>query len=249
MTDIIDTAPSEHVYTTATRDQDALASEIGRSNCPGGGAGFAVCTPNYQLPVWDRPVPRPETSRPAPAVWLLGAHGGAGTSTLARVLAPAAECDGRWPAPFPAESPFVILIARETVPGLVKAQDLLRQHAAGLAGSSRVLGLVTVADRPTGRMPTAVRQTRDIAAALVEHAWRLGWIESYPRTADLAHLPAWSPRDPAPTDKNARHNEPPREVVTLGVAIQDALRTSSFEYPTRQNRFEKGHNDVDARCD
>ena len=151
--------------------------------------GFAVNPPTYRLPVWERPVPHAESDAPAPAVWLLGAHGGAGVSTLARVLAPAADCRRRWPGRFAGESPFVIVVARETVPGLCRALELLRQHAAGLAGPCTLLGLLTVADRPAHRMPAPVRQTRRLAEALVTHEWRMGWIEQYPLTARVDLLP------------------------------------------------------------
>ncbi|MCX5042505.1 hypothetical protein OG921_04875 [Aldersonia sp. NBC_00410] len=192
------------------------------------GAGFAVRAPQFRLPVWDRPVPHGQHR--SPAVWLLGAHGGAGVSTLAHVLAPAGEAGGRWPAHYPEESPFVILVARETVPGLLRAHGLLRQHAAGLAGPARVLGLVTVADRP-GRIPAAVRQTRDLAAGLVEHAWRVAWIEQYPLTHDVTTLPVWSPLDPPPVKPAPKHTPVvPREVTALGAAIHDALRTA-LDFP------------------
>ncbi|WP_245722057.1 hypothetical protein [Nocardia crassostreae] len=119
-------------------------------------AGVVPPPESRRAPIWDRPVPG---GGRAPLVWLLGVHGGAGASTLAHVLAPAADAYRRWPGGFERESPFVVLIARETIAGLTRAHDLLRQHHAGLAGPCEVLGLVTVAARP-GRNPALPRRCR-----------------------------------------------------------------------------------------
>ena len=57
---------------------------------------LAVPTETDRAPVWDTAV-APSGGR-APAMWLLGAHGGAGVSTLEAMWAPAASSRRGWPA-------------------------------------------------------------------------------------------------------------------------------------------------------
>lgn len=113
-----------------------------------------------------------------PLFWLLGAHGGAGVSTLAWMWSDAADCGRAWPAPIAVESKFVVLVALETVTGLAAADALLRQHHAELAGGCRVLGLVTVAARP-GRMSTVIRRDLALYGALTDNIWRVRWHEEF----------------------------------------------------------------------
>lgn len=208
----------------ATIASDVVPGRRIRPSSVRNASGIAIRVPDFQLPVWDTEIPILDPVGRRPAVWLLRAHGGAGVSTLERVLAPAGDCFGRWPGCVGDESPFVVVVARETVPGLIKAQDLLRAHAAGLAGPSQLLGLITVADRPGRRPPAAIRRTRELTAELTEHAWRLGWIEDFPLTADLGSLPSWSPLDPPPAKP-----EPggvPAAVTELGTGLHTTLRSA-----------------------
>lgn len=186
----------------------------------GGGRGVIAPPLAQRAPVWDTVIPWPPTSGTegrAPLVWLLGAHGGAGVTTLARVLAPAADCWRRWPAPRPEESPYVAVVARETAIGLAAADALLRQHHAGLAGASAVVGLVTVAARP-GRVPAAIRRDRQLYAALVPHVWRIGWHEAWMTTThDM--LPVWDPTDPTAPGHRDELATAPADVAALGRAL------------------------------
>ncbi|WP_216897341.1 hypothetical protein [Nocardia alni] len=177
------------------------------------------------LPVWDRPVPH--TGGRAPLVWLLGAHGGAGVSTLEQVLALAADAQGRWPGAFDNESPFVAVVARETVDGLGRAHELLRQHHGGQAGRCQVLGLITCADRP-GRVPPEIRRYRRVIDELVppEGRWRMRWQSAWPLTP-RADLPVWTPASPHPT----RGSDPLAAVRELGHQVLGAVAaavTGSF---------------------
>ncbi len=127
--------------------------------------------------IWNGPCRASTAAGGVPRYWLLGAHGGAGVSTLAWLLPHAADCCRCWPVPIPSETPFMVLVARETVSGLAAADALLRQHHAGLAGDSRIVGMVTIAARP-GRTPTVIRRDLRLYSALVERWWRIGWHES-----------------------------------------------------------------------
>ncbi|MVU77812.1 hypothetical protein GPX89_11220 [Nocardia sp. ET3-3] len=190
-----------------------------------GAAGVVPPPESRRAPIWDRPVPG---GGRAPLVWLLGVHGGAGTTTLAHVLAPAADSYRRWPGVFDRESPFVVLVARETIPGLTRAHDLLRQHHAGLAGPSEVLGLITVAARP-GRIPAEIRRYRDVVGSLAGQVWQLPWHEEW-TLVEAEKLPVWSPGDPVPQQRK-RKSDPLEEITTevreLGssilAAVQDAM--------------------------
>lgn len=150
----------------------------------------AVVAPpiDRRAPIWDGPCPIGPDTVGAPKFWLLGSHGGAGVSTLARLWPGASDCGRRWPRPMGGETPFVVLVARETVSGLASADALLRQHCAGLAGDSRVVGLVSVAARP-GRTPTTIRRDLALYSGLVERSWRIGWYEPFTQRPMPALVP------------------------------------------------------------
>ncbi|MBB5915751.1 hypothetical protein BJY24_004663 [Nocardia transvalensis] len=192
------------------------------ADAPAGAAGVVAPPESRRAPVWDRPVPG---AGRAPLVWLLGVHGGAGASTLAHVLAPAADSHRRWPGVLDRESPFVVLVARETIAGLARAHDLLRQHRAGLAGPSEVLGLITVAARP-GRMPAEIRRYRDVVGSLAGRVWQVSWYEEW-TLVEPDQLPVWSPSDPPPQQKKRKLDplqEVPHGVDELGASIVDVIR-------------------------
>lgn len=211
--------------TAAMRDH-RKASESGherdQAHLPAGSAGVVAPPENRRAPIWERPVPG---AGRAPLVWLLGVHGGAGASTLAHVLAPAADSHRRWPGCFERESPFVVLVARETISGLARAHDLLRQHRAGLAGSCEVLGMVTVAARP-GRIPVEIRRYRDVVGSLAGAVWQLPWYEEW-TLVEPDQLPVWSPGDPPPQQRKRKVDvlaAIPHEVDQLGAGIVGLIR-------------------------
>ncbi|MBF6416879.1 hypothetical protein [Nocardia cyriacigeorgica] len=186
-------------------------------------AGVIAPPESRRAPIWDRPVPG---AGRAPLVWLLGVHGGAGASSLAHVLAPAADSGRRWPGVFDRESPFVVLVCRETIAGLTRAHDLLRQHHAGFAGPSEVLGLITVAARP-GRMPAEIRRYREVVGSLAGRMWQVPWYEEW-TLVEPEKLPVWAPGVEPPLKKRRIDplDEVPLEVRDLGAEIVAAARES-----------------------
>lgn len=186
-------------------------------------AGVVAPPESLRAPIWQRPVPG--VGR-APLVWLLGVHGGSGATTLAHVLAPAADARGRWPGVFDRESPYVVLVARETISGLTRAHDLLRQHHAGFAGPTEVLGLITVAARP-GRMAPEIRRYRDVVGSLAGHVWQVPWFEEW-TLVESEVLPVWSPGDGVATRKRRMDplDEVPVEIGELGVDLVATIRAS-----------------------
>ncbi|WP_433656072.1 DUF6668 family protein [Nocardia sp. CA-128927] len=189
-------------------------------------AGVVAPPESRRAPIWDRPVPG--VGR-APLVWLLGVHGGAGASSLAHVLAPAADSGRRWPGVYDRESPFVVLVARETIAGLTRAHDLLRQHHSGFAGSCEVLGLITVAARP-GRLPAEIRRYRDVVGSLAGQLWQVPWYEEW-TLVEPEKLPVWAPGDTLPAKKRKIDplEEVPLDVRELGADIVAAARTALEE--------------------
>lgn len=124
----------------------------------------------------------------------------------------------------------MVVIARETAVGLAAADALMRQHRAGLAGASHLVGLVTVAARP-GRVPAGIRRDRDLYSGLADHLWRVGWHEAWMQ-ARHTDLPTWRPGDPEPA-RSVRDDEldtAPPDIRTLGhelVAVITDLHTHS----------------------
>ena len=112
------------------------------------------------------------------AVWWLGAHGGAGESTLEELFSGSRAAGHAWPLAPAGESPAsVVLLARTHAHGLRAAQRATREWAAGEV-RVRLLGLLLIADAP-GRLPHALRQLADLIAGGVGAVWSLPWVEAW----------------------------------------------------------------------
>ncbi|MFF7941622.1 hypothetical protein ACFZC5_18065 [Nocardia gamkensis] len=161
-----------------------------------------VAVPERLAPV--RETPLPTTGAHPPLFAVLGAHGGAGTSTLARWWAPAADTGLAWPAS-PATTQQVVVAARLCMPGLTAAADRLREWHAGLAPDGvHVIGLVLTAVRP-GRVPVVVRRYRSVVAELVEHIYEIAWHDEL-LSCELTDLAQYVPFDP-PSSRRSRLTE------------------------------------------
>ncbi|TDE88155.1 hypothetical protein EXU48_23835 [Occultella glacieicola] len=115
---------------------------------------------------------------PGPALWCVGTHGGAGESTVALALG-ARTTDRTWPQTPTGTAPArVILIARTSAYGLMKAQAAARQWAAGEAGTAQLLGLVLVADAP-GRLPRPLRELAQVISGGLPATWSMPWVEPW----------------------------------------------------------------------
>ncbi|GAA4784355.1 DUF6668 family protein [Streptomyces ziwulingensis] len=158
--------------------------------------------------IWIRgPVPVPEAASPPPPVpapdgtrrfsWV-GAHGGAGTTTLAEVYG-GQDRGRRWPGP--GELASVLLVARTHATGLAAAGRALeamnsRNSMTAMNAMNAPRALVLVADAP-GRLPRPLAQrVRLLEASVDVHrvpwvpAWRLGDLTGAPPrgTESLARL-------------------------------------------------------------
>lgn len=172
-----------------------------------------------RAPVWESRLSR-KAGEPAPVMWLLGAHGGAGVTTLESVWAPAADSRRGWPAA--EKAPFVVIVARMHATGLDAAHRLVMQHRAGAAGSCSLLGLVTVAAAP-GKPDVSLTRRRELVAAAAGADWHIGWLPELLST-DSAALATWSPGYTAPVARRlARPLSATEAVPTSFSGVGDEL--------------------------
>lgn len=181
-------------------------------------AGVVSPPAHRRAPSWAGPVPIGDRQ---PLVWLLGAHGGAGVSSLEHCLPFTADCGDRWPAVIGSETPLVVVVARETIAGISSAHDLLRQYCCGLAGPSTLLGLVTVAAR-SGRVQADIRRYRAVVAGLVEHEWRISWHNDWLVT-DTIDLPVWA----SGYGSGRRSSAMPKDINDFAEQLAAAVTTKS----------------------
>ena len=112
------------------------------------------------------------------AVWWLGAHGGAGESTLEELFSGSRAADHSWPLTGADLPPArVVLVARTHAHGLRAAQSAIREWAAGDV-HVLLLGLVLIADAP-GRLPHGLRRLAGLIGGGVPAVWWLPWIEAW----------------------------------------------------------------------
>lgn len=132
--------------------------------------GVAAPAPDQQLP--RRRLVRGELST---LVWWVGAHGGAGETSLERLLSGSRAGGHAWPiSPDPTAPAPAILIARTSYTGLTAAQQALRDWGSGSV-SVELLGLVLIADVP-GKLPKELRGLVDLIDGAAPGAtWLLPW--------------------------------------------------------------------------
>ncbi|MFN8185200.1 MAG: DUF6668 family protein [Candidatus Nanopelagicales bacterium] len=108
-------------------------------------------------------------------MWVVGAHGGAGESTLAGLVDTWLPAEHSWPqSTLPATC---VLTARTSAAGLLAAQAALRQWAAGDTPVA-LAGLVLLADAP-GRLPGPLRELAGLVAGGAPRCWSIPWIEQW----------------------------------------------------------------------
>ncbi|WP_428964161.1 DUF6668 family protein [Micromonospora fluostatini] len=133
------------------------------------------------------PAAPPRRSLSEEGVGWIAAHGGAGTTTLARLFG-GVDLGCRWPDAALAEPAAVMLVARTNAEGMramSRALNALREgrHPPGM----RLTGLVLLADAP-GRLPLALsRRIRVLRSVAPVH--RVPWIPSW----RLGQQPAKTP--------------------------------------------------------
>ncbi|MEW1920728.1 DUF6668 family protein [Pseudarthrobacter oxydans] len=121
------------------------------------------------------------------ALWVIGAHGGAGESRIADLL------DGRatghcWPILQDESKPRVLLVCRADMRGLTAARSALTQWASGAAPKVDLLGLTVLADAP-GKTPRPLRDFTTIVGGGAPRLWTLPWVEAW-RHGDTTAQPS-----------------------------------------------------------
>lgn len=121
------------------------------------------------------------------ALWITGAHGGAGESRIAVLLDGARVTDHCWPGLQDGSTPRVLLVCRADMRGLTAARSALTQWASGAAPKLDLLGLAVLADAP-GKTPKALRDFAAIVGGGAPRLWTLPWVEAW-RHGDTTTLP------------------------------------------------------------
>lgn len=111
-------------------------------------------------------------------LWVVGAHGGAGESTIAELDDAWVAASHAWPAVAPGGSTRVIIVARTSTRGLLAAKAVAKQWATGLVQGVDVLGLVLVVDAP-GRLPKPLRDLTKVVGGGYPRTWHVPWVESW----------------------------------------------------------------------
>ncbi len=114
----------------------------------------------------------------APSIWLVGAHGGAGETTLAMLSEDWMASEHAWPQPANVHGPACcVLVARTHTHGLLAAQRALQQWASG-GTAVELLGLALVADAP-GRLPAPLRDLAKVIGGGAPRVWHVPWVEAW----------------------------------------------------------------------
>jgi hypothetical protein len=112
------------------------------------------------------------------ALWITGAHGGAGESRIADLLPGARVTDHCWPVLQDGSAPRVLLVCRADIRGLTTARSALTQWVSGAAPELDLLGLAVLADAP-GKTPKALRDFAAIVGGGAPRLWTLPWVEAW----------------------------------------------------------------------
>lgn len=166
-------------------------------------------------------LPRPEDRFPvrvvpdatAGVVWWVGAHGGAGESTLEQLLEGSCAAGHAWPMHGSAGevSPCrAVVVARTNAGGLRAAQRVVAEWASGEVPVD-LIGLVLVADAP-GRLPRPLKDFVQLLAGGVPAVWHIPWVEAWRTThtvsAQTAPRPVRGVIDDLRTHQTTQQEEP-----------------------------------------
>lgn len=128
----------------------------------------------------DDRLPRRRVSG-ATNLWLLGVHGGAGETTLARLLPRFEAAEHAWPETDrrSGQGPLrVVLVARTHASGLRSAQLAATEWASGTVNGIELIGLVLMADAP-GKLPRPLKDMVKVITGGVPRTWKIPWVESW----------------------------------------------------------------------
>ncbi len=169
----------DNPWLTSQTSESSAEPEV-REPEPRRWAPGAVVEPVDGLPV------APVAQEHEVGLWVVGAHGGAGTSTVAWLLG-AGDAGRCWPAGQSAGARAVVA-ARTNGHGVSQAQQAAMQWAAGAVPGVDLVGVVWVADAP-GRLPRRLSQQLRLVSGAFPLAVRVPWVPDW-RTQDPLSSPA-----------------------------------------------------------
>jgi hypothetical protein len=122
----------------------------------------------------------------------VGAHGGAGTTTLAAITGLGVDAGVGWPTPIPGNPPiWVVLVCRASASGALAATGAVEQwrRQPNLA-DIKIVGVVSVA-ASARKPPRRATERLRMLSGWVPAWWRVGWTEEYlaaddPRTLGMS---------------------------------------------------------------
>lgn len=113
----------------------------------------------------------PSTGR----VWLVGAHGGSGCTTIYESAPDLFADAGRRLPVNPQDPPRVIVCAMSTARGLAAVQGLLREQAFGRWGNCRLLAVALTS--PVRRLPERVVESRQLVCSVSPACFLLPYLD------------------------------------------------------------------------
>lgn len=198
----------------------------------------------YLLPLaderlWVRDVVEDDFSSFPPAFWFVGAHGGAGCTTLASLVAPGGDAGQQWPI-FD-EHPLCVVVARATVLGLERAHQVLLQGLREVENVT-ILGVVVVNDVP-GKLPIEIKHKLEILAPLAR-IWHVDYLPNI-RLLMPEALAQWQPLCELDRTRKGR-KLPVTEQIPLQVAqIAEEIFKAAQHLVEREKAMKnKGETDV-----
>lgn len=112
-------------------------------------------------------------------LWVIGVHGGAGETTVSRLIPGSRPTQHAWPETEPpAPVAHALLVCRSDRHGLEMARKALIEWASPLSPRLELLGLAVLADAP-GKLPRSLQDLLGIIGGGAPRLWFLPWVEAW----------------------------------------------------------------------
>lgn len=179
-----------------------------------------------------------------PAFWCVAAHGGAGCSTLAQLIAPAGDAGHYWPVHDTHR--FCVVVSRTTLPSLERAHQVLLQGLREVDDIT-VLGLVVIKDIP-GKIPPVVMNKIEVIKQLTS-VWDIDYFPAF-RVTQCADLASWSPGDEIDTSRKTR-KLPITERVPSRIAViaQDIFSAARAAFQSISSSTAESNDETEKDCE
>jgi len=117
------------------------------------------------------------TTRTAGPYWAwVGAHGGAGVTTLCQAIPGGVDLGRKLPVEEGLVDMPAVVVCRGNAKGLAAARDT----AAMASATTTLLGLVVVADMPERRRPKVLAESLYVTrGAFEDHVWEMPWVDAW----------------------------------------------------------------------